>query len=79
MDRIRKSVEEQQMTLFIVIRKCFDGFLASLVLITNIRKIMLCFIIISYVKPCAVTTGFYDEKYLLLYVSTKIISSHTRR
>jgi hypothetical protein len=44
MDRIRKSVGEQ-MTLFIVISgvsslalACFDGFLAGLILIANIRK-----------------------------------------
>ena len=74
MDRIRKSVGEQQMTLFIVISRvsslgltCFDGFLAGIILITNIRKIMSCVTTGNYVKPSAAESGFYEEKYLLRY------------
>jgi len=85
MDMIRKSVREQQLTLFIVIRRvgslaltCFDGFLGGLILITNIRKIISCVIIGNYVKPSAAASGFYDEEYLLRYASIKIISSGTR-
>lgn len=74
MDGIRKSVGEQQMTLFIVISRvsslgltCFDGFLAGVILITNTRKIMSCVIIGNYVKPSGAACGFYEEKYLLRY------------
>jgi hypothetical protein len=62
------------MTLFIVIRRvsslaltCFDGFLAGLKLIMNIRKIISCVIIGNYVRPSAMASGGYDEKYPLRY------------
>jgi hypothetical protein len=74
MDRIRQSVGEPKMTLFIVIPRvgslasiCFDGFMAGLILITNIRKIMSFLTMMSYVKPSAKASRGYDEKYLLRY------------
>jgi hypothetical protein len=74
MDGIRKSVGEQQMTLFIVISRisslalaCFDGFLTTLILIANIQKIISCVIIGNYVKPSGSASEFYEEKYLLRY------------
>lgn len=69
------------MTLFVVRGEsafaltCFDGFLAGLISITNIQKIMSCIIIENYVKLSALASGFYDEKYLLRYASTNKIGN----
>ncbi|MDQ6864926.1 MAG: hypothetical protein M3044_14020 [Thermoproteota archaeon] len=74
MDRIRKSVGEQQMTLFIVISMvsslalaCFDGFLTGLILIANMRKNHIVRHNRKLRKAIHSSKGFYEEKYLLRY------------
>ena len=84
MDNILKSMVKQNVPYLIMgmvtgfALTYFYGFLIALILNTAIW-VTISYIIRNYVKRSAGASGFAQEKYLMRYALTKIVSSRSRK